>query len=70
MQWHPTILSKIALVPQRTMASYVRENLGSGYQDGDFVALFAGCTPSGEYSCEVMASPFFKRWQELVGASS
>lgn len=67
MQWHPTILSKIALVPQRTMASYTRNNLGAGYEDGDFIAMFAGCTPNGEYNCEDTARPYFKKWQDAVG---
>lgn len=70
VQWHPTILSKIALVPQRTMASYIRSNLGAGYEEGDFIAMFTGCTASGEFNCEDIAMPFFKKWQELIAKKS
>ncbi|KAF4121970.1 mannan polymerase II complex MNN11 subunit [Geosmithia morbida] len=52
VQWHPTILSKVALVPQRKMAAYVYSNLGDAYQEGDFVAMLTGCSPQGENSCE------------------
>lgn len=69
VQWHPTMLSKIALVPQRTLASYTRKNLGAGYEEGDFVAMFMGCTAKGEYNCEDTAMPYFKKWKELTASS-
>ncbi|KAK7203900.1 galactosyl transferase GMA12/MNN10 family-domain-containing protein [Myxozyma melibiosi] len=42
-QWHPTVLSKMAVIPQRTFNSYPNGVGESLYQDGDFVASFAGC---------------------------
>jgi mannan polymerase II complex MNN11 subunit len=60
VQWHPTILSKIALIPQRQLGTYTRGNLGEGYQDGDFVVVFAGCSPTGQNSCEQEAEPYYK----------
>lgn len=55
MQWHPTILSKLALVPQRTFASYGRNKEGNAYRDGDFVTLMVDCTISGAMSCEKLS---------------
>jgi mannan polymerase II complex MNN11 subunit len=52
------------------MASYTRDNLGAGYEDGDFVAMFTGCTTSGEFNCEDTAMPYYKRWQELARKAS
>ncbi|KAK9478705.1 galactosyl transferase GMA12/MNN10 family-domain-containing protein [Lipomyces japonicus] len=49
-QWHPTILSKIALVPQRILNSYPNGVGESKYEDGDFVASLYGCD-SPERSC-------------------
>ncbi|EMC96851.1 glycosyltransferase family 34 protein [Baudoinia panamericana UAMH 10762] len=56
VQWHGTILAKLALVPQRVMNSYTRE-VGGGdssglYQEGDFVANFHGCANNGNRNCE------------------
>ncbi|KAF7563096.1 hypothetical protein G7046_g1035 [Stylonectria norvegica] len=59
VQWHPTILSKLALVPQRSIASYTRTDLGTPYQDGDFVVMFPGCAKQGLESCEE-ESKFFQ----------
>ncbi|KAK9366523.1 galactosyl transferase GMA12/MNN10 family-domain-containing protein [Lipomyces kononenkoae] len=49
-QWHPTVLSKMAVIPQRIFNAYPNGVGDSTYQDGDFVASLAGCnTP--ERSC-------------------
>ncbi|KAF4451400.1 hypothetical protein F53441_5666 [Fusarium austroafricanum] len=60
VQWHPTILSKLALIPQRTFASYGRNKEGNAYRDGDFVALMVDCTVTGQTSCE-KASHFYQQ---------
>ncbi|PBP20085.1 hypothetical protein BUE80_DR008770 [Diplocarpon rosae] len=65
VQWHPTILSKLALVPQRTFNGYSKQDLASekgAYKDGDFVIQFHGCEQPGR-SCEGEAEPFSKQWQ-------
>ena len=67
MQWHPTILSKLALVPQRTIASYSQPELGDTYQPGDFVVMFAGCTQTGPDSCETESSRYWERWRDAFG---
>lgn len=67
VQWHPTILSKLALVPQRTFASYSRPTLGEQYQEGDFVAMFPGCARTGRESCEVESGQFWGKWKASFG---
>ena len=68
VQWHPTILSKLALVPQRTMASYTRMDLGDTYQDGDFVVMFAGCLAKSYEGCEKDAEPYMQVWRQAFAA--
>jgi len=52
VQWHPTILTKLALVPQRIMNSYSSVSGGEGvYADGDFVIHFHECWKP-ERNCE------------------
>ncbi|KAM3502984.1 hypothetical protein MY10362_004498 [Beauveria mimosiformis] len=67
VQWHPTVLSKLALVPQRTFASYSKPTLGEQYQEGDFVAMFAGCSNIGHESCEVESGRFWEKWKASFG---
>lgn len=69
VQWHPTILSKLVLVPQRTFSSYTRTTLGEGYQPGDFVAMFHGCSnkDSGRESCVVESSGYLEKWRAAFG---
>ena len=69
VQWHPTILSKIALVPQRTMASYAHAGLGDGYKEGDFVVMLKGCGVQGQTSCEQESKWYWNRFQERLAAS-
>ncbi|KAK9462519.1 galactosyl transferase GMA12/MNN10 family-domain-containing protein [Lipomyces oligophaga] len=49
-QWHPTILSKMAIIPQRIFNSYPNGVGESLYQEGDFVANLFGCD-APERSC-------------------
>ncbi|PVH89359.1 glycosyltransferase family 34 protein [Cadophora sp. DSE1049] len=65
VQWHPTILSRLALVPQRALNAYSKRELASPegtYKDGDFVIRFTGCDGVGR-SCEGEAEPFSKQWR-------
>ncbi|KAI9783042.1 MAG: hypothetical protein M1835_003890 [Candelina submexicana] len=68
VQWHPTILSKLVLVPQRIMNSYGRESAGGDenrlYKAGDFVVRLPGCdAPDAKRSCEGEMAPYFTEWQ-------
>jgi mannan polymerase II complex MNN11 subunit len=68
VQWHPTILSKLVLIPQRILNSYNKgqnaEALGT-YKDGDFVIRFAGCEQGGSQECANEAGPFSKQWRTV-----
>lgn len=68
VQWHGTILAKLALVPQRVLNSYTRDTGASNegvYQEGDFVANFHGCARDAARSCEEEMKPLMSRWREL-----
>ncbi|KAK0316730.1 putative alpha-1,6-mannosyltransferase mnn11 [Friedmanniomyces endolithicus] len=69
VQWHGTILAKLALVPQRTLNSYTRETGATGtedrYQEGDFIANFHGCQRDTSRNCEEEMGPLMIRWREL-----
>lgn len=63
VQWHSTVLSKLALVPQRTMNSYTQGQGEAKYQDGDFVAHLHGCDIGGSSrSCESEAIPLYEHF--------
>jgi mannan polymerase II complex MNN11 subunit len=76
VQWHPTILAKLALVPQRVMNSYnihiadgkgdvVAEKEGL-WQEGDFLIRFPGCETTTERNCEDEMRPYYEKWVEEV----
>jgi mannan polymerase II complex MNN11 subunit len=69
VQWHPTILSKMAIIPQRTLNAYAKsvDDL-SKYRDGDFVVHFVSCATAGPKNCELEAEPFSKQWQTIFNA--
>ncbi|KAF2185258.1 glycosyltransferase family 34 protein [Zopfia rhizophila CBS 207.26] len=61
VQWHGTILAKLALIPQNMLNSYVQgpANPKNGqYKEGDLVANFHGCD-KGKRSCVDEMQPFF-----------
>ena len=71
VQWHPTILSKLALIPQRTMNAYsdAAPAVAIGkYKPGDFIIRFAGCEPKTVRDCETEAAPFSKQWRTIFNA--
>ncbi|RCI12470.1 hypothetical protein L249_0375 [Ophiocordyceps polyrhachis-furcata BCC 54312] len=63
VQWHPTVLSKLALVPQRTMAAYSQSKLGEAYQKGDMVVMFPECKPQ---TCEPESKPYLDQWRRAL----
>lgn len=66
MQWHPTILARTALVPQRTLNAYSKDSTGASsdgtYQDGDFVIRFPGCDDTKGRDCVQELEPYYKLW--------
>lgn len=60
VQWHGTVLSRLALIPQRTMNSYYGGgNHDEKYRVGDFVARLQGCQNT-EGACEMMGKRLVK----------
>lgn len=63
VQWHPTILVKLALIPQKIINSYpTLPGQEGSYQEGDFVVHFQGCEAEGR-NCEKE----FERFWEARG---
>ncbi|KAI0479238.1 galactosyl transferase GMA12/MNN10 family-domain-containing protein [Xylariaceae sp. FL0804] len=69
IQWHPTILSKLAFVPQRTINAYATSDFGAQYKDGDIAVLFSRCTRSGDWSCAKEAERFAQQWRTSFSRS-
>ncbi|KAI1344076.1 galactosyl transferase GMA12/MNN10 family-domain-containing protein [Xylariaceae sp. FL0016] len=63
VQWHPTILSKLAIVPQRTISAYATSEYGQQYKDGDIAVLFFGCTKTGDKSCATESERYSQQWR-------
>ncbi|KAK7518784.1 mannosyltransferase complex component [Phyllosticta citriasiana] len=65
VQWHGTILAKLAIVPQRVINSYTRDELGTNadgmYQDEDFIASFPGCLTEDKNTCPEDMAPWFAK---------
>ncbi|KAF1924651.1 glycosyltransferase family 34 protein [Didymella exigua CBS 183.55] len=61
VQWHGTILAKLAMVPQSLLNAYVSgPSADKGqYKEGNFVANFPGCDKEGR-SCAEEQKPFFE----------
>ncbi|KAI1173063.1 galactosyl transferase GMA12/MNN10 family-domain-containing protein [Nemania sp. FL0916] len=68
VQWHPTILSKLAIIPQRVISAYSTEKRGAQYKDGDIAVIFAGCSGTGTKSCANEAERYKQRWRTAFGA--
>ncbi|KAI9666971.1 MAG: hypothetical protein M1831_001476 [Alyxoria varia] len=57
IQWHGTILLRLALVPQRIMNAYLKGEGDGAYSTGDFVASLYGCDNVDKgRSCEAEAT--------------
>ncbi|KAL9051075.1 MAG: hypothetical protein Q9162_006248 [Coniocarpon cinnabarinum] len=66
VQWHGTVLMKMALVPQRLLNSYTTTEGEGQYEDGDFVANFRGCDNAGSgRSCEKETEPLVEHLLSL-----
>lgn len=73
VQWHGTILAKLALIPQRMLNAYTRsesvENKDSMYQEGDFVVAFPDCIDDKKNTCEDDMAPWFGKVLESSKSS-
>lgn len=72
IQWHPTILARLALVPQRTINAYSKDSPGAAgdgtYRDGDFVIRFFGCDNDTKRSCDKEMEPYYNSWQKKLSS--
>lgn len=70
VQWHPTILARLALVPQRTINAYSRDSPDAAadgtYRDGDFVIRFFGCDSDPKRSCETEMDVYYSMWERKL----
>ncbi|KAI5863458.1 glycosyltransferase family 34 protein [Durotheca rogersii] len=63
VQWHPTILSKLAIVPQRIINAYSSNLHGEQYKDGDIAVVFARCSNAADKGCAKEAERFTQQWR-------
>jgi mannan polymerase II complex MNN11 subunit len=68
VQWHPTILSKLALVPQRMINSYKKGDEGSQYEKGDIAIRFEGCGKTAKDDCDGQAREIAQQWRDAFKA--
>jgi len=67
VQWHVSVLSRLALVPQRIMNSYTHgASNGEEYHDGDFIANLHGCNQDSSRDCEHEAKPFYEHFASIL----
>ncbi|KAK9855378.1 hypothetical protein MYU51_002863 [Penicillium brevicompactum] len=70
LQWHPTVLARTALVPQRTIGSYSKDSLRASsdgtYKEGDLVIQFRGCEFTEGRDCEREMEPYYKMWLKMT----
>lgn len=75
VQWHPTILARLALVPQRIMNAYNTDDASNPshvgdrclFNEGDYIIHFSGCGTGQTRKCEEEIEPFYKAWEEKLG---
>lgn len=69
VQWHPTILSKLAIIPQHIINAYSNNDHGAQYKDGDIAVVFARCPDTGDKSCAKEAERFSQQWRTSFSRS-
>lgn len=69
MQWHPTILAKLAIVEQNVIDSYSKGANGVEYKDGDFAVRLAECAAAGPKACENESQRFVQQWRKAFASS-
>ncbi|KAJ6017157.1 hypothetical protein N7451_000536 [Penicillium sp. IBT 35674x] len=69
MQWHPTVLARTAIVPQRVLNAYSKDSNGAGpdgtYNDGDFIIRFPACDNVQAKECAELES-YYMLWQRKI----
>lgn len=85
VQWHPTVLAKLAMVDQRLINSYntqsdkseveleanrLRGMHDSQYRKGDLLVNFRGCAESKDRDCEQEIKDFYTDWKRIAGQTT
>jgi len=75
VQWHPTILTKLSLVPQRLLNSYNIDIQSRGgqevmYKEGDFIQRLVGCELDQNRNCEREMDLIYQQWKTSVGKTT
>lgn len=68
VQWHGTILARLALVPQTIMNAYAQGRTEEKYEDGMFIANVKGCDLPLQASCESALKPYYDRFRATLPA--
>ena len=66
MQWHGSVLSRLALVPQGVLNGYTRGLEGEEWREGGFVKNANGCEGEGR-GCEAEVAALYEEWVGVVG---
>ena len=71
VQWHPTILTKLALIPQKLINAYSKDLPSRGgqaimYEEGDFIVKLEGCDWDESRNCEKEFDQYFAEWKKLI----
>lgn len=66
VQWHGTILARIAIVPQKIMNSYISGKALEQYTDGDFVANAPACGLPNQPTCETALRPYYNVFKGIL----
>ena len=71
VQWHPTILTKLALVPQYLLNSYGVDIQSRGgkdvmYKEGEFVVRLVGCELDQARYCEKEFDMYYQQWKSYI----
>ncbi|KAL8726840.1 MAG: hypothetical protein Q9166_006456 [cf. Caloplaca sp. 2 TL-2023] len=66
VQWHPTILTKLAIIPQRLLNTYNVDIASRGgkdamYKEGDFVIRLVGCENDQNRNCEKEFDEYYQK---------
>ncbi|KAK3387204.1 galactosyl transferase GMA12/MNN10 family-domain-containing protein [Podospora didyma] len=63
VQWHPTILARLALIDQRIINAYSKGTKGAEYKAGDIVVRFVDCLATSPKACETESQKFSQQWR-------
>ncbi|KAL4803638.1 galactosyl transferase GMA12/MNN10 family-domain-containing protein [Aspergillus unguis] len=70
VQWHSTVLARLALIPQRVINAYSKDSPGAGvdgtYRDSDLIVRFFGCDTDAQRNCEREMAPYYDLWAKSL----